>query len=643
MTVPSVALIDPLKKVPKPEGLFDSDLAKEVVKPVSRQVRRQEERVIKKAGGVENIKNDFRVFLTLLWRRLGLPDPTELQLDVAYYMQHHPRSGITDRLIIMAFRGMAKSWITGAFVLWSLYRNPQLKIGVYSGSATRSRMFVTWCLTLVREWPLLSGLVPSPNQRQSNVEFDVGPATPDQTPSVFSKGITAATVGYRGDIIVGDDVETNANSMTPDMREKLKDATKEFDSIIKPGGQIIFLGTPQTEASIYGDLEKRGYVVVLWPVRYPTTKQKASYGHRLAPYIRHKMEQNPRLVGKSTEPTRFTDEDLAERETSQGKTDFALQFMLDTSLSDIGRYPLRLSELIVMSLDRERGPDTVSWGSDLKNRLDDIQPIALDGDYLYGPASVSESSSKYQDIRAFIDPSGTGQDETTLTIAGVLHSRPFVLKQSGWSDGFSPETLTAIAELLVAYRVSRCDVEEDFGQGMFAPLLEPYVKTAWDEFKKRFPQEKSGIATEIETVRSEKRQKELRILAILEPLFNAHRLVIAKEVFESDYEDTMARDGTEMRDRHSLMHQITRLTRERDCLTHDDRVEGLAGVCGMFSDYLGLMPEDAAKRAEEKRIEEELEKYLQEEEYLSSGSKTPKKAARGRLGRVGHARAGGRR
>ncbi|WP_230173186.1 hypothetical protein, partial [Rhizobium sp. CECT 9324] len=68
--------------------------------------------------------------------------------------------------------------------------------------------------------------------------FDVGPARPDQTPSVFAVGVTAQIVGFRGDLIVGDDVETNTNSMTPDMREKLADSVREFDAIIKPGGQI---------------------------------------------------------------------------------------------------------------------------------------------------------------------------------------------------------------------------------------------------------------------------------------------------------------------------------------------------------------------------------------------------------------------
>jgi hypothetical protein len=40
--------------------------------------------------------------------------------------------------------------------------------------------------------------------------------------------------------------------------------------------------------------------------------------------------------------------------------------MLDASLSDATRYELKLHDLIVVSLDRERGPDSVSWSADEK-------------------------------------------------------------------------------------------------------------------------------------------------------------------------------------------------------------------------------------------------------------------------------------
>jgi len=75
------------------------------------------------------IQSDFRVFLTLVWKELGLPKPTRAQLAIAEYLQHGPK-----RLQISAFRGVGKSWITSAFVLWTLYNDPDKKIIVISAS-----------------------------------------------------------------------------------------------------------------------------------------------------------------------------------------------------------------------------------------------------------------------------------------------------------------------------------------------------------------------------------------------------------------------------------------------------------------------------------------------------------------------------
>lgn len=589
------------------------------------------------------VKDDFRVFLTLLWRHLKLPDPTPLQLDIAWYLQHHEWTEEIDHLIIMAFRGAAKSWITAAFVLWNLLRNPQLKIGVFSGSGRRSVGFVNFCLNLIAEVPILQHLRPKPNQRQSSTAFDVAPASPDQTPSVFAAGITAQIVGFRADIIVGDDVETNTNSLTPDMREKVADGTREFDAIIKPHGQIIFLGTPQTESSIYNVLAARGYTIKIWPARYPNGKQQRIYGDKLAPWITWMLANNPRLIGHSTEPTRFSDEDLAARELRWGKAGFALQYMLDTSLSDIEKFPLKLGDLIVMSLDLRRGPDVVAWGAGEHLAVRDVQPIAFDGDRLYAPANEPTTYSTYQAVRAFIDPSGRGADETTLTIAGLLHSTPFVLKQAAWLDGFAEPTLKGIAKLLVEFNVSVCRVEEDFGQGMFAQLLRPFVKLAWEEYHKqqrpRRPGDPSRVNTEIVSERAAKMQKELRILEVLEPLFQAHRLVVNKEVFLDDYRQTMAREGTELQDRYSLMYQITRLTREKDCLTHDDRVEGLSGVLAMFVEELGLNPAREAAKADEDRWNAEVEKLFKEADRIG-GIKESRRRLRGKLRGGGSRRRG---
>ena len=54
------------------------------------------------------------------------------------------------------------------------------------------------------------------------------------------------------------------------------------------------------------------------------------------------MAANDLLIGEPTDPNRFSEFDLLEREASYGRSGFALQFMLDTRLSDAERYPLKV-------------------------------------------------------------------------------------------------------------------------------------------------------------------------------------------------------------------------------------------------------------------------------------------------------------
>ncbi len=294
----------------------------------------------------------------MIWQHLNLPKPTVIQYDIANWLQRGPR-----RMVIEAFRGVGKSWVTAAFVCWQLYCNPQVKIMVVSASKQRADDFSTFTLRLISEVAVLRHLAPKDDQRQSKVAFDVSPARPDQTPSVKSVGITGQLTGGRADIIIVDDVEVPGNSQTQGMRDKLSELVKEFDAVLKPGGRIIYLGTPQTEQSLYLKLPERGYVVRIWPSRYPTPEKREKYGARLAPLISQALDDDPSLAGKPTDEERFSDEELTERELSYGRSGFALQYQLDTSLSDADRYPLKLRDLIVYPLDPERGPTDLVWAA----------------------------------------------------------------------------------------------------------------------------------------------------------------------------------------------------------------------------------------------------------------------------------------
>ena len=267
----------------------------------------------------DQFREDFRYFLVVVWKHLQLPNPTPVQLDIAEYMQDGPK-----RRIIEAFRGVGKSWMAAAYVLWLLRNDPQKKIMVVSASKMRADDFAQFCLRLIREMDILKCLEPDRDeQRSASNRFDVRPATPDQSPSVKSVGIFGQLTGSRADLILADDCEVPNTAWTVGMREKLIVSVGEFNAILKPGGEIMFLGTPQTEESIYNKLQTKGYECRVWPSRYPKKPQK--YGAALAPMI---LEKCVDLVNKPTDPDRFNELDLIEREASYGKSQFTLQFQL---------------------------------------------------------------------------------------------------------------------------------------------------------------------------------------------------------------------------------------------------------------------------------------------------------------------------
>ena len=518
---------------------------------------------------IEQRLGDFRYFLFLIWKHLGLPDPTPIQNDIAAYLQYGHK-----RKVIEAFRGVGKSWITAAYVLFRLYHDPQLKILVVSASKERADNFSTFTLRLINDVPWLSHLAPRNGQRNSKISFDVGEAKPDQSPSVKSVGLFGQLTGSRADIIVADDVEVVNNSYTQGMRDKIKEAVKEFDAILKPGDntEITYLGTPQTAMSLYNVLGERGYNTKIWTARVPDADLKAWYGKRLAKIVT--LMTN---TGHSTDPTRFSDKDLTEREASYGRSGFALQFMLDTSLSDAEKYPLRTSDLIVMNVNPTLAPEKLVWAAEPQNKIKDLPNLGFDGDAWYSPMSIGEEWRPYDNSIMFIDPSGRGKDECAWVILKSQGTNLYLVSEGGHRLGYSDMGMETLYKEAEKHQVNLCLIESNFGDGMFTQLFSSYMSAHTKD---------NGYSCSLEEVRSSK-QKELRIIDTLEPLFNQHRIIVDRKVIDKDYQETQELTGVlENSCAYSLFYQLTHITKDRGSLNHDDRADAFAGCAARFIEIM---------------------------------------------------------
>jgi len=537
----------------------------------------------------------FRNFVRIVWAHLGLPEPTPIQLDIADFLQFGPR-----RLIIEAFRGVGKSWITSAFVCWALLMDPDISILVVSASKQRADDFTTFTLRLINEMEVLHHLRPGPDQRCSKVAFDVGPAKAKHAPSVKSVGISGQLAGSRADIVVADDIEIPNNSATQMMREKLSEQVKEFDAILKPGGRVIYLGTPQTEQSLYNFLPTRGYIVRIWPARFPNAEQRKVYGDRLARYIERQLDIESRLEGRSTDPRRFSDADLVERELSYGRSGFALQFMLDTRLSDADRYPLKISDLMVIDVDFALAPERIVWASGRETALDDLPNVAFNGDRWHRPMDFERDHNgniRRRTVDAIvmaIDPSGRGKDETSYCIGGLINGYIHVIEWGGFRNGYDDETLAALCHAAKRHQVQRVLVEPNFGDGMFNRLLAYHMQTIYP--------------CSIEDTERSNAQKEKRIVDCLEPVMNQHRLIFNAKAIRADYDSVQSLPPEEALS-YMLIFQLTRLTKEKGALKRDDRLDALAILVHYFTELMSVDANVAVKEHQQRLLDEELRRF----------------------------------
>ena len=536
---------------------------------------------------LKKLVTHFPTYLDYVYSNIGLPSSTPLQQRIA----HHLDVG-HDRLILQAARGTGKSWIAAIYTTYRLLRNPDEKILIVSASGPKAIEIATFVRRLFEEVPLLQHLRPTADQRDSVLSFDVAGSKVSIAPSVAAVGITSQITGRRATLVLADDVEVPSNSMTELMREKLMQRTGEFEALLIPDlpSSILYLGTPQSMESIYSKLD---YPTIVLPAQVPDNPE--NYEGKLDEWI---LEQGS--IGEATDKVRFPTEVLLQRQAGMGLAAYKLQYMLDTTLSDAEKYPLKVSDLIVTSCDIQQAPFTISYAGSPDYAYKDLINLGFTGDRYHKPFSMNEIRKDYDVKVMSIDPSGMGSDETTWAVLGVLNGYVYVLDVGGTRKGYSEEALMILAQKAKEYSVNTIVLEKNWGGGMFTNLFERVVAQV-------YPCTLDEVSV--------KGQKEVRIINSIEPLSSNHKLVVSYDLIKRDTE-WASKEVDNIQ--YSLIHQYTHITRDKGSLGHDDRIDALAIAC----EYIKHMVLVDADKALEVFKEREMERFLQEKIY---GKYTPKK------------------
>ena len=108
-------------------------------------------------------------------------------------------------------------------------------------------------------------------------------------------------------------------------------------------------------------------------------------------------------------------------------------------------------------------------------------------------------------------------------------------------------------------------------------------------------------------------QKEVRIVNTLLPLMTNHNLIVDYDVVLED--TSVSEEGLTLRSQsYSLFYQMTRLTRDRGALEHDDRLDALSIAVEYIKDMVIVNAEKMLAEVKQ----QELKEFLNEKIYGSN-------------------------
>lgn len=568
---------------------------------------------------VQQHYSSFIPFLEDVMDELGF-STTEIQKDIGGYIAYGPQY-----LMVQAQRSQAKTTIAAAFCVWHLVHNPTSRTLIVSAGGNQASDIATLIVRLIMNMDVLACMRPdkSAGDRTSVEGFDVHHSLKgiDKSASVDCFGIDANIQGFRADLLIADDIESGKNSATPVQRAKLLHVTKDFTSI-NATGRILWLGTPQTMESIYNSLPARGVVTRIWPGRYPTPAQREHYGASLAPLIATRLGRDPSLAtgggmlgdqGEPIDPALLDEDTLQKKERDQGTAYFQLQHMLNTAMMDALRYPLKAERITVIQPAGDQFPLTVVRGMTATALKDYV--VHEHAFKLSLPHDISKETSKLQSIVAYIDPAGGGAngDETAYAVGGFLNGNVYLLSVGGIPGGYDPDKLATLANRLkpfesVAASPMVVKIEKNMGFGAFRAVFTPVLR-------KVLPN--AGIADDLVTG-----QKEARIINTLEPVMGRGSLIITEDAVRHDLE-TSSSHAPASRLTYSFFYQLAKISKTRNALVHDDRLDAVEGMVRHFTEALAADQQKQLAAIAAKAHAEAISDPLGYKRYTDGPAKRP--------------------
>ena len=550
------------------------------------------------------LDEDVTFFTQELWYEIGSQQehPTDLVgkaplSDVEFDLIRHAVDNSAGTIrAILGTRGLGKTYlISAAAVCWRLFRDPRRKIVMLS----KGQRSINLTGALIRGWIgsvwFLQHLIPGPGQPDNLTAFVVGPSKGDRQPSVSVLGVKGQLESNRAHTVIFDDVETKANTITFESRETLWSQISDATNWLYPSKSIesgecrdpmemIHCLTPKHEETIARRLEEIGVAVRAYPLCAPMPDEQT---FPLAPVLQRKVDSGAVKPGECFFPHRFTDADVALRRMN--RSEWLRECQLVRTLGDADQYPLKLEHFIIHDFDGHLAPMHLMWGKmhgDKSTACEDVRSLGFGDDRFYRAAHVSTEFAPFTGTRMRVDPAGKGSDKTGVACISHLNGFYFIRRFVELAGGATDENMAAIARIAYDTDTTSIKVESNFGGDAYINLLQIHVQRLRCAPGERSDKPK-GFACHVEGVHSTG-QKELRIIDGIEPVLNAHRIVTTSAIASNQ----------------SFQRQVTRITRQRGCLEHEDGLDAAAGCLSDWQDTFRADHRDPAKASQDNTIKE---------------------------------------
>lgn len=339
-----------------------------------------------------------------------------------------------DKLVLMPRYSFKSCIATIGFSLWRLTKNYNMRILIYSDAATKAKGF----LGGIKDH--IEGKVEGSKFREIFGHWEVDPKkdkwnqeqiviafrqNASVEPSVDTGGQDSSKISAHYDLIIFDDIVSDVNVTTKAQMDKTADCYKKSLSLLKPGGEVIIVGTRWHFGDLYGRL-------------------LAEEGHSFKSIIKDAEEKN------DEENLIFSDIGLTRE-------------FLNKQKSKQGSY-------LYSCLYRN-------------NPVDDDTAIFKVRDFAFYGAIAS--TDLY--VTGCLDPAGEGKDKNGLTVVGTDYQMIMNVLKAIAADWTPSEIIDNVIKLHYEVKFKSFGLETIFFRKMLKAELERRIREEHENNPTKFP------------------------------------------------------------------------------------------------------------------------------------------------------------